>query len=243
MKTMSKQSTSSLAAAALVALCLSACGYPGAEEDRASAAGGAESTEQAEPEPETSPTPTEDADDQEPDDSDISDVIDDVSSDESEEPDDGENGSGDGLLDLPTINLIPADVEEDEVTVYVAAESGFSPTIARWVVHGDPAEGDLVGSEIEVSRWNCVGDVQVDSFGEIGSPEFGSGADVYDIEWLSGGNPQLGGGGPTQYNVTIEEQRLIGESEDSDRAATIRHDSALSQFGGMCGELADFVLP
>lgn len=229
-----KNITTGLSTALLITLGLSACGYPGDEDDRAAAAGGSEQHD------EQSAAPTdEDTDDQQ-------DEEDDQNTDsEDEGSDDDEEGSGDEdeeeELDLPSIDVIPDDLDEDEVTVYLAAEQRFSPTLVRIVIHGDAAE-DVAGSEIEATRWNCLGSVQDDSMGQI-SEDSDPDREVYDIEWLPGENPYSGGGsGTTQYDALITDQIFANGNADDD-AGTTNLDGQLSKFGGMCGDVAQFVLP
>lgn len=222
--------TAGLTTALLVALGLTACGYPGDDEDRAAAAGGSEEQEQ-------------DSQEQE-------DTSDDASDDDQDSGTDGEDGSEDadegseddedgGLIDMPTVELIPDDLDEDEATVYLAAEQAWSPTIARYIVHSGDAGGNLAGTDIEIQRFDCLGQAQLHSTGTILE---GSGDGVYDIQW-HGENPEPGSGGfDQQFSVTINDQMLVGSGIDA-APDLVDHEAALDEFGGMCGDLADFVLP
>ncbi len=179
--------------------------------------------------PEQSAAPAEEVDD-------ASDGEEDGSEDTDEGSEEDEDG---GLIDMPTVELVPDDLDEDEATVYLAAEQAWSPTIARYIVHSGDAGGNLAGTDIEIQRFDCLGQAQLHSTGTILE---GSGDGVYDIQW-HGENPEPGSGGfDQQFSVTINDRMLVGSGIDA-APGYVDHEAALDEFGGMCGDLADFVLP
>lgn len=235
--------------AILAALGLSAFALTGciAREDAPADAPASESPESAAEEA----TAEDESDEQDTDENDDSAVADDINDldprddeDQDEDPDDDESDEDDeqGSADLPSIELIP---DDEDGTVFFSADRGFNPTLTRWIVDGDPAEESLDGVEIEVTRWNCLAEVQLDSWGEVTEGRHSNGDDeLYDIEIISGENPESGGGtSATITSVQINENALTTQHAESDQTATTRHDSQVSRFAGMCDEVADFVLP
>lgn len=157
--------------------------------------------------------------------------------DQSSDAGESSNQSGEG----PGVELVP---DDESTRVLISAQQGFSPYIERWTIHdGEADEDSLHGVELEYAEFNCAGVTVRESRWSLDAERYEDDEHRYGAEKISGDAMRGGGGnGGYLYNIMLDDAGIRYGLAD-DEPATADHAAAVAEFGEMCGDVAEFILP